>query len=544
VSSDIPLVESSPASPREAQRIAILLQELCEREERFRIAFEHAPNPMALFNSDNRCIAANRGLCTLLGYDETKLLGQHLSELVFGNDVHSVVENFRALRTRPEEPRLWECRLCHSDGHPIWCQVSVSESPVWQDGQNPCILEARDLTKWRALELDRLKAEEQARRRHTMEAVGRLAGGVAHQFNNLFGVVLNHLDFAEKRAGDPDALATHLGAMRQATLQSCGLVRQLMIFGRCDISPPDVQNLSAGIEALAPRLRERLGRTGECIVDAAPNLRPIWMAASHLEQLVEYLVLNARDAMPTGGKVTLRTENRDVGPDDHRVNLGVRPGHYVQLVVEDTGEGMSEETRARAFEPFFSTRRGGHSGLGLSMVWGIVEEAGGFSHIESAPGAGTRVEILFPATESRSPDQAPSRDEASLQGHGESVLVVEDQPALRDLTCHLLRENGYEAWSVEDAEAALHQLMSEPRTVDLLLTDVILPGLSGADLAGYVRTLRPTARVLFMSGRADEHLGRQRLISRELAVLQKPFDAEQLLSAVRTTLDRLGGPSP
>jgi two-component system cell cycle sensor histidine kinase/response regulator CckA len=494
----------------------------------------HDSVALAVLNADSRYVHVDSRLCDMLGYTEEELLGRHFSDVTHPPDLQVSYSHHRRFREAPHQPVRWESRLLRKDGHPVWTRLTLARSPGHDGGDVLCLVD--DVTDERNLAAERRRVDDQAHRNQKMEAVGRLAAGVSHELNNTLSVVLNHLDFAERRLDEgPGAIAPFLHAVRLAAQQSAGFVRKLMIFGRCDAAPPQVIDVRDLVISMEPRVRHLAGDAITVVVRTSGTPARAWLPPGHAEQLIANLVQNARDAMPRGGMLTIGVEATILGSNDVRRYNGLAAGRYVRLVVEDTGVGMAPETLARAFEPFFSTKPPGEGpGLGLSIVYGIAEEAGGHIQVDSAPGAGTRFELLFPATEVALTHESSAEQASWPRGKGERVLVVEDSAAVRDLTVLILRENGYDAWTVEGPREALQRLLNDQTPVDLLLTDLLMPGLSGTELATYVRSLRPRSRVLFMSGRGPEPIGGRR---REAAFLQKPFDAETLLRSVRGALD-------
>ncbi|HYN52052.1 MAG TPA: PAS domain S-box protein [Thermoleophilaceae bacterium] len=371
--------------------------------------------------------------------------------------------------------------------------------------------------------------EHQLQRVRRLESVGQLAGGVAHDFNNLLAVILNFAEFALDEAEKDSGLYADIDQIRRAAERAAGLTRQLLVFSRREpvqVRVVDVNEALAGTEEM---LRRTIGEHIELRSDPGPDLWPTRAGGGQLEQVFVNLAVNGRDAMPDGGRLTIRTRNTEMAPPD------LPRGRWVHLTVEDTGGGMHPSVAAQAFDPFFTTKpKGQGTGLGLASVFGIVSQAGGEVRIDSQLGEGTRVSIWLPATEGSPP--TADRGAGSPSGHGETILVVEDEEQVRALTSRILAEHGYEVFQAANGEAALHECASRLDHVDLMVTDVVMPGMSGAELAERLLEARPDMKVLYMSGYTSDVVLRHAPRDSAVAVLEKPFSAEELLCRVRECL--------
>jgi signal transduction histidine kinase len=383
--------------------------------------------------------------------------------------------------------------------------------------------------------------EEQLRHAQKMEAIGRLAGGVAHDFNNLLTAVIGYTDLLTERlpAGDPST--RHVGEIRKAADRATALTRQLLSFSRKQFLNPTVLDLNEVVSAMLHMLPRVIGDHIETATALAPVLRHVRADPSQIEQVLMNLVLNARDAMPSGGRLTITTENVTLTQDRidaERVRL--RPGHYVMLEVTDTGMGMDEETRAHAFEPFFTTKpKGKGTGLGLATVYGIVDHSGGGIALDTARGRGTSIRIYLPiTTASGAPSSPPGPVRSSSEDGGtEVVLLVEDNDAVRELATQTLQGRGYTVHDSRTPEDAIQWLERSKVTPHLLVTDVIMPGLSGPHLAARLCGMNPRLRVLYMSGYTDEATPELEKYWGGVPLLQKPFTPAQLATRVRIALD-------
>jgi CheY-like chemotaxis protein len=369
-----------------------------------------------------------------------------------------------------------------------------------------------------------------------------LAGGVAHDFNNLLGVISNYASFAADdvaqglTAERGQDVREDIAQIQRAAQQAAGLTQQLLAFARHEIIQPAVLNLNDVVTDVEHLLVRTLGEHIELITDLADGLNPVLADRGQIEQVLVNLAVNARDAMPGGGKLAIQTVNTDLG-GTAASQAHLPPGPYVAVKVSDTGTGMPREVMGHAFELFFTTKAEGEgSGLGLATVHGIITQAGGGVRISSEPGLGTTVTALLPVTERGAYDPAPPPTEAH-RGHGETVLVTEDEPAMREITRRILARNGYHVVAVASGRDALAALSTRLDHIDVLLTDVIMPGMQGKELADKVRILAPAARVLFMSGYTQGLLSAQGVLEPGCHLIEKPFSEAGLLTEIYELLD-------
>ncbi|HYR52820.1 MAG TPA: response regulator [Candidatus Dormibacteraeota bacterium] len=386
------------------------------------------------------------------------------------------------------------------------------------------------------LRSERHGLEEQLRQAQKMEAVGRLAGGVAHDFNNILTAILSYSQMIQEQLGAEHELLREVGEVEKAALRAAALTRQLLAFSRRQVLTPKVLDLNAVAGEIESMLKRLIGADVELSMLYAEDLWRIKADAGQIEQVLMNLVVNARDAMPEGGKITIQTSN--VKLRDERE--GLEPGSYVALAVMDTGTGMDEKTRAQIFEPFFTTKESGRgTGLGLSTVHGIVKQSGGAIQVESAPGQGSTFTVYLPrveaATESKRP---PQRQEQRASG-SETILVVEDDELVRNVVGESLKLNGYKVVEVNDRTQALVVTETYGRSnlpIDLMLSDVVTPGMSPGELADRVRGIFPKIQILYMSGYNEHASSYDELIKGGSAFLQKPFTVTALLAKVREVL--------
>jgi len=367
-----------------------------------------------------------------------------------------------------------------------------------------------------------------------MEAVGRLAGGVAHDFNNILGVILGYASLVLDKIQDP-ALRKQVEEIEKAGKRATGLTRQLLAFSRKQVLEPRIVSLNSLIADLEGMLHRLLGEDILLIMALDPALGRVRVDPGQMEQVLINLAVNARDAMSQGGQLTLETRNIVLSEDEARQPDTIPPGSYVQLLVTDTGMGMDEKTREHIFEPFFTTKKTG-TGLGLATVHGIVKQSGGHISVESEPGEGTTFRISFPRLDQPVEEsQAPPAGE-SIPSGSETILLVEDAEAMRDVAKKFLDLGGYTVLAASDGAEALRLLQERDTPIHLLLTDVVMPGMSGPQLADKIKALRPEIRVLFMSGYTESAIAKHGVLESGQHLLMKPFSRKSLALKVREAL--------
>jgi signal transduction histidine kinase/ActR/RegA family two-component response regulator len=417
------------------------------------------------------------------------------------------------------------------------------ESPDLLLGRIPDTLR----TEWMLSQLNRrqdtyaarVQTEEQVRQAQKMEAVGRLAGGVAHDFNNLLTVIVGYTDVLLAENGAGDAQRASLCEIRKAGISAAALTRQLLAFSRRQILQPVTLDLNAVIRNMEQMLRRLIGEDITVAFHLAPDSTPAHADPGQLEQVIMNLAVNARDAMPQGGTLTIATTDVELDEAFTRTHPDVPPGRYVRLRISDTGEGMTPEVQARLFEPFFTTKeRGKGTGLGLSTVYGIIKQSDGFIWVDSAPGKGTTFTIDVPrATEHLEPASLTRTEIGTLTG-SETILLVEDDDGVREFTRRMLERYGYTVLVARGAEEALGLCGQYRDQIALLLTDVVMPGASGAVLAEQLARRCPRAKILYTSGYTDNVIVHHGVLRPETRFLPKPFTPEALAKAVRQTLDQ------
>jgi len=419
----------------------------------------------------------------------------------------------------------------------------------WRSIDGPCrnlladpavralVLNTRDMTAHNLLEAQFLQAQK-------LESVGRLAGGVAHDFNNLLTVILSSSEIMRQdRAAGLAVDDEEIEQIHTAGERARDLTRQLLAFARKQVISPTSLDLNAVVRGSEKLLHRVLGEDVRLVVNADPGLWPTLCDAGQIEQVLMNLAVNARDAMPGGGVLTVETRNAEVHVEDAARDPDRRPGSWVRLILRDSGVGMSPEVMAHLFEPFFTTKeRGKGTGLGLATVHGIVEQSGGHIHVESQPGAGTTFEICFPRSDAPQVTKAPAPEAPSVRGH-ETILVVEDDPQVRGVTIRALEGSGYRVIPAASGEEALVIARQSGERLDMVVTDVVMPGLTGREVVDELRRSLPDIPALFVSGYTQDAIAQRGVLDSGVEFLPKPFTPSTLVARVRAMLDtgRPGG---
>jgi len=421
-------------------------------------------------------------------------------------------------------------RLALPDGGERTVHQHVEFTQDYQSRPRRLVSTVQDIT-------EREHLQAQLRQAQKMEAVGRLAGGVAHDFNNLLCVIMGRGLLLTNKPDDSAAILRHAEEITRAAEMATSLTRQLLAFSRRQVLQPKVLDLNAVVSGMGTMIQRLIGETIDLVIASAPSLGRVKADPGHLEQILLNLVVNSRDAMPEGGRLTIETADVEIDRGFARQHPGARPGPYVRLAVNDTGSGMTAEIRAHIFEPFFTTKGPGEgTGLGLSTVYGIVKQHDGYIAVDSEPDRGTTLTVYLPRVEAATePDEEPAIGAGPLHRTA-TVLVVEDAPAVRALTRAILEQNGYTVLDAGHGHEALRICEQREGPIHLLLTDVVLPEMSGPRLAEHVRAARPETKVLYMSGYPDDTVGDEGALVPGTALIQKPFTPDSLVASVREVL--------
>jgi two-component system cell cycle sensor histidine kinase/response regulator CckA len=496
---------------------------LRESEERFRGAFQYSPIGMGIVRLDGRFLRVNPALCRIGGYSESELLRRTFQEVVPEEEFELHRGEVRRLLRGEIESYEREVRYRHKLGHFVWVRFAVSGIRD-RDGQIVHLLgQAEDISA-------RKEAEERLRQAERLEALGRLAGGVAHEFNNLLAVIGGYARHALS-AVDSEPLRRDLTEITEAAERAAEISRQLLTFSRDEESRPSVLDVNDVVRGVEPMLRRLIREDIELVVSLTDDVRPVRVDQPQLERVILNLVVNARDAIPQRGRIGIAT--RVVDGKGFAAHLG--RGSFVALSVSDTGSGIEPDARQHLFDPFFTTKDPGEgTGLGLSIVHGIVERFAGFVVVDSEPGQGATFTVHIPVVSEAAIGERASAEEgerAPLRGGSETILVVEDEPALRSLIELILSEVGYQVLTAADGAEALALISGGEPTLDLVITDSIMPKVSGSELVTRLREIRPDTRVIQITGYTDHGLGDDEFIA-------KPFEPETLLRRVRDVLDQ------
>jgi PAS domain S-box-containing protein len=480
-------------------------------------------------NDENHCFTyANPRLLEIIGYEMEEILGRPMMAFV-AEDHRKLLEDEISRRIKGEVS-LYDLDWVRKDGTRVPTLISATAIRD-QDGRfRGSLGVVTDVTERRSLEAQLLQAQK-------MEGIGRLAGGVAHDFNNQLTVIHGYCDFLLRRLPDGDEALGPLREIRRAGARAQKLTSQLLAFSRRQVLQPEIIRLQGVLAELENPLARMLGEDVHLSLHSDPDTGAVRLDRTQLEQAIMNLAVNARDAMPRGGRLKIRTRRADVDETLARGRPGLATGSYVVLAVEDDGVGMDPATRERVFEPFFTTKDVGKgTGLGLSMVYGFVKQSAGFVEVDSAPGRGTTVNLYLPAASAEPPAPAASAL-GEIPGGTETILVTEDEPAVRSFLVRLLTELGYTVLEAASAADALETARTHPHGIDLLVTDIVMPVSSGPQL---VETLRAEGRnfpVLFISGYSEHAIMRDNVIKENARFVAKPFRVGELGRIIREILE-------
>ncbi|MGB6384772.1 MAG: ATP-binding protein [Terriglobales bacterium] len=504
-------------------------ESLHRSESNFRSLVMNAPYGICRCDALGILQDANPALVAMFGYgNAAELKGQHLGSLYA--DAQQWFQTADYFHSRKEFNDLTtEC--VRKDGAAIVARISGRSIPNGKDGGSFEIF-MEDVTETRTLEL-------QLRQAQKMEAIGRLAGGIAHDFNNLLMVISGYAEFLLERVGPDPRLRGPAQEISNATQRATSLTRQLLAFSRKQMLAPKVLDLNEVVAENLKMLTRMIGEDIDLVMVPGPALGSVRADPGQIDQVIMNLAVNGRDAMPQGGKLTIETANVALDESFARTHTPLAAGDYVMLAISDTGVGMDDETQTRIFEPFFTTKGAKGTGLGLSTVYGIVKQSGGFIFVDSQPQRGTAFRAYFPRVDGRE-ETVAAQDSLGLPRaeHGqETILLVEDETNLRRLARQYLETQGYKILEAEDGAAALQIVDGHQGTIDLLLTDVIMPGMNGRELATHVIKLLPDVRVLYMSGYTENAVGHDGTLDAGINLLQKPFSLPALKDRVREVLD-------
>jgi PAS domain S-box-containing protein len=544
-----------------------LVDALAEREraeQNLRNLFDLMPDAVLGVARGGAIVTANAQALQTFGYQASELCGRRVETLVPEDLRADLAARTACYFADPQSRAQWNATtwsMLRSDGTAFPCGVRMSTLPT--DDGTLIIVAVRDATERVAIEAERERlrtaAEEdrlqqRLRQFQRLESLGQLVSGVAHDFNNLLGIISGYAEYTVEQLqplAKEDArlvpLIQDIEQVQSAAQQAIRVTRQLLTFAKSKPASTELLDVNEVVNSAGQLLRRSLGAKIELVIAADADLWPVEADRGQLEQVLVNLALNARDAMPDGGRLTITTANAEVDAVFAGQRPNLRPGRYCRLVVADTGTGMDHATLERVFEPFFSTKpRGRGTGLGLATVYGIVSGLGGIVDISSEVGLGTTMNVLLPVSGeavAAVPQPSPPAEEA--HGHGEVILLVEDEQGLRSMASRILARNGYVVHEAADGAAAVRLANDPGERIDLLLTDILMPGMTGNEVADRVRALRPGLPALFITGHAQQALDFHGIPAPDLDIVQKPFTEAVLLSRVHRALGaaRHGAPT-
>ena len=504
---------------------------LRESEERYRELFENANDIIYTHDLSGDFTSVNRIGEEITGYTRDEILKMNITQIV-------APEHLDLVRQMVTDATSWvgattrELEIVTRNHERV--VLEVRPRLVWEK-RKPVAVQgiARDITA-------RKKLEDQLRQAQKIDAIGHLAGGVAHDFNNILTAIIGHTDLMLVDLGqDRERTLAGLQAIKNAAERAAGLTQQLLAFSRKQVLQPVVFDLNARISESLKMLRPLITEHIQLALVLDPELGSMKADPGQIDQVIVNLVVNAGDAMPQGGKLTIETARVNLDDEYARQHPSVRPGQYVMLAVSDTGTGMNADAQAHIFEPFFTTKgRGKGTGLGLSTVYGIVKQSGGSIWVSSKQGEGTTFKIYFPRVEAPAKELATQARLTVSPGGSETILVVEDEEMVRRLVCQILKNKGYRVLEARNGEEGLQVCRQQSAPIHILVTDVVMPEMNGRELANRVASIRPAMKVLFMSGYAEDAVVSDGVLDPGLNFIQKPFAPEALAWKVREVLGR------
>jgi PAS domain S-box-containing protein len=508
-------------------------------EERFRLLLDKASNiAVQGYHPDGTVCYWNKASEQIYGYTAAEALGQNLVDIIIPPDMRDearagIKHMFETGQGHPPE-ELW---LMRKDGSltPVYSNHTVIDIPG--RGQELFCIDI-DLTERKRAEEAQAQLEEQLRQAQKMETVGRLAGGVAHDFNNMLTAILGFAELLLLRFEVDEGAHKYVEQIKNAAERAASLTNQLLAFSRKQMLQPKIFNLNTLVVNIEKMLHRLIGEHIELVILLDPHLGQVEADPAQIDQVLMNLAVNARDAMPHGGKLTIETKNVCLDEAYARQYVEVIPGPYVMLAVTDTGMGMDKETQAHLFEPFFTTKEVGKgTGLGLATIYGIVRQSDGHIWVYSEVGQGTTFKIHLPRLEETIQTETQPPPTTEFQGGDETILVVEDAEMVSNLVKNILTESGYTVLTASNGAEALRVCQEHSEPIHLLLTDVVMPGMSGRELAEKVTLLRPEIKILYMSGHADDTIVHHGLLEPGIAFLQKPFSTTALTHQLREVLN-------
>jgi two-component system cell cycle sensor histidine kinase/response regulator CckA len=516
---------------------------LRESEEKYRTILENIEDGYFEVDIGGNLTFFNDSLCRMLGYSKDEMKGMNNRKYTDQENAKKLYETFNKVYRTGEPIKGFGWEVVAKDGTKLFGEVSVSlikdskGKPVGFRGI------ARDITERRRAEEEKATLQEELRQSQKMEAIGGLAGGIAHDFNNLLTVISGNcqLSLLELQGGDP--LKGNIEEIKAAADRATSLTRQLLAFSRRQVLDMKVLNLNAILRDLEKMLCRVIGEDVELVTSLDDDLGMVKTDPGGIEQVIMNLAVNARDAMPSGGKLIIKTSNAELDEPYARSHVAIKPGLYVKLCVVDTGVGITPEVREHIFEPFFTTKKKGKgTGLGLSTVYGIVKQSGGDIWVDSEPGLGTTFHIYLPRVDEPFEEMRKKVTREELPGGGETILVVEDEEDVRSLAVRILEKQGYKVLEASCGNDALVLSKERKEPIHMVLTDVVMPGMSGRQLADQLIHLHPKMKVLYMSGYTDNAVFHHGVLEEGVNYIHKPFTIDGLMKKMREVLDKNSNP--
>jgi two-component system, cell cycle sensor histidine kinase and response regulator CckA len=509
---------------------------LRQSEQRFRALIENSSDAIALIDANGTILYASSSTTRVLDYSPEEVVNRSALDMIHPDDRQRARQMLTSLVQQPGASLSIEFRVRHKDGSWRWIE-GIASNGLNDPNILALVANYRDTSERRRLEEQFLQAQK-------MEAIGRLAGGVAHDFNNLLTVINGYSALALDMATKDSPLYSDLQEINKAGLRAAALTNQLLAFSRRQVLEPKVLNLNTIVSDMDRMLRRLIGEDIDLVTVLDPVLGSVLTDRGQIEQAIMNLVVNSRHAMPDGGQLTIETANVELDDAYAREHSGVVPGSYVMLAVSDTGIGMDEQIQTRIFEPFFTTKQQGEgTGLGLSMVYGFLKQSGGNIWVYSEPGKGTTFKIYLPRVTERPARSSQERRPAPPLRGSEMILVVEDEEGIRKLIRSILQQAGYTVVDASNGAEALRFCETHSEPIHLMISDVVMPQMSGRELANRLASLRPEIKVLFMSGYTDNAIVRHGVLEPDTPFLQKPFTPVSLTNKVREVLEGSAGRS-
>jgi two-component system cell cycle sensor histidine kinase/response regulator CckA len=512
---------------------------LRKNEELFRIAFDNAPTGMSIIAPDGvTYLAVNPLLCEMFGYTREEFLGRTIHLVTHPDDEELSNEWIRKkINDEPCEPDL-EKRYIHKNGHIIWGLVRAHWIRNDDGTHRMAIAHIQDITERKEAEEERRKLENQVRQAQKMESIGLLAGGVAHDYNNMLNVILGNAELAIRKLSPDDPLQSYLRAIFDAGNRSSEITRQLLAFARKQTIIPKILDLNETVEGMLKMIHRLIGEHIDLVLIPKANLWQVKMDPSQVDQILVNLIVNARDAISDVGKVIIETENVTFDENYCAHHAGFIPGAFVLLSVSDNGSGMGREVLEHIFEPFFTTKAAGQgSGLGLATTYGIAKQNNGFINAYSEPGKGTTIKVYLPRHEGCvDVIDSQSTSEPPLS-RGETILLVEDEAVMMEVARVMLESLNYKVLAAASPNEAIDLSKHYDGKIDLLITDVVMPQMNGRELSAQLKTFLPAIKILFMSGYTANVIAHPGVLEEGINFIQKPFSMHDLAIKIRMALD-------